>query len=613
MTIGAGKRNIEAIYPLSPMQQGMLFHSLYAPESGVYLELLSCTLQGNLDVGAFERAWQRVIDRHPILRSAFAWKSLDNMVQVVQRQTAAPLVVEDWRTAPPVEQERRLEERLRAERVNSFDLSKAPLMRLILLRLADDVHHFIWAHHHILLDGWSLPLVLQEVFALYEADRGGYSLELPPARPFRDYIAWLQQQDLAAAAAFWRRELAGFSAPTPLIVDQPIPKISDAPPDTGNATYALLETRLPEPATIALQTLARQHRLTLNTLLQGAWAILLSRYSGEEDVLFGATVAGRPPEIDGVDQMVGLFINTLPVRVQVPSEAPLGVWLQQLQVKQSEQRQYEYSPLVQIQEWSDVPPGAPLFNSLLVFENFPVNESLREQRGSLQIDNISSAESTNYPLTVVAGPGQELTLKIGYDRRRCDADMITRMLGHLRTLLEGFTTGLDRPLADLALLTAEERAQIAARNATAAAFPHNRCVHELFAEQAARTPDAIALIFEDQRLTYAELDRRANQLAQYLRKRGVGPETLVGVCLERSLEMIIAVLGALKAGGAFLPLDPTYPPERLAFMLADAQPAVVLGVGDRGSGVRGQGSEEWDNQLLGSDVAVVIFDISTAP
>jgi amino acid adenylation domain-containing protein len=566
------KRKIETVYPLSPMQAGMLFHSLYAPESGVYFEQYSCTLHGDLDVLAFEQAWQRVVDRHTVLRTAFAWKSLDQMVQMVHQRVKLPLEQQDWRALSPPEQETHLKNFTQQERHRGFDLSRAPLMRLALLRTAEDAHYFVWSLHHALVDGWSLPLLMKEAFAFYEAFRQGQDLHLEPPHAYRDYITWLQRQDLAKAEIFWKQALAGFTAPTPLIVDRPLKNLAGQ-----EERYEELEIRLPVETTATLQSLARRHHLTLSTLVQGAWAILLSRYSGERDVAFGATVSGRPAELPDVETMAGLFINTLPVRVQVPSDVPVVEWLQEFQAQLAEMRQYEYSSLVQIQDWSEVPKGTPLFESILVFENYPVDASPWEQDGSLRIENVRSIEQTNYPLTAISGPGETLPLKMSYDQRRFDADTIRRMLDHLATLLGGLASNPESCIASLPMLTHAERQQLlVAWNTTDMAYPASRCAHELFEAQANRTPGAIAVSFGKELYTYSELNRRANQLAHYLRRRGVGPETMVGLHVERSLEMVIGFLGILKAGAAYLPLDPTYPPERLAFMLEDAQVPILL-------------------------------------
>jgi non-ribosomal peptide synthetase component F len=326
-----------------------------------------------------------------------------------------------------------------------------------------------------------------------------------------------------------------------------------------------------------LQALARQQHLTLNTLVQGAWALLLSRYSGEDDVVFGVTTSGRPAALAGVESMVGLFINTLPVRVEVPGEASLLPWLERLQTQQVEREQYAYSPLLEIQGWSEVPRGRPLFESLIVFENYPVDAALQEQTGSLAMSDMRVFERTNYPLTVLVTPGPALSLRLSYDHRRFEAATIRRLAGHFQTLLEGMVTHPQQRLAALPLLTAAERQQVLlAWNATQAAYPQDACLHELFDAQVARAPEAVAVMCDDQHLTYQAMQRRANQLAHHLHSLGVGPDVLVGLCVERSIEMVVGVLGILKAGGAYVPLDPAYPQERLAYMLHDAKVPLLL-------------------------------------
>ncbi|AFZ11267.1 amino acid adenylation domain protein [Crinalium epipsammum PCC 9333] len=562
------KKNIEDFYPLSPMQQGMLFHSIYAPNSGVYFEQLSCTLNGNLNLELFKQTWQQVIDRHPILRTAFIWEGVKEAVQVVHRQIQLPWQQFDWKDLSATEQQQELENFLQAEEESGFQLNKAPLTRLTLIQVAKDSYYFIWSHHHLLLDGWSTPLLLQEVFTTYSALCKGEQISLPRPRPYRDYIVWLQQQKLGEAECFWREKLKNFTAPTPLSVEMSV--------GSGGEKYDAQQIQLSATATSALQALTRQNQLTLNTLVQGAWALLLSRYSGEKDIVFGTTVSGRPPTLLGADAMMGLFINTLPVRVGVQGEDALIPWLQQLQAQQTEARQYEYTPLLEIQGWSEVPRGVPLFESLLVFENYPLESSLQQPIANLEIQNVRMFEKTNYPLTVIAVPDSELLLKIAYDTRRFDAATITRMLGHIQTLLEGIAVNPHQCLDKLPLLTDAERHQLLIEwNATETDYP-KICIHQLFEAQVEKTPNAVAAVFEDQQLTYQELNIRANQVANYLQSLGVQPDSLVAICVERSLEMLVALLGILKSGAAYLPLDPAYPQERLAFMLEDAQVSVLL-------------------------------------
>ncbi|MBG1243500.1 non-ribosomal peptide synthetase [Nostoc sp. NZL] len=564
-------KNIEDFYPLSPMQQGILFHALYTPKSGVYCEQFSCNIHGHLNISLFKQAWQQVVERHQILRTSFIWEGLKEPAQVVHKQVGLPWEQQDWQGLTSVAQQERMEDFLKVERERGFELSQPPLMRLSVIQLGENDYRFIWSHHHLLLDGWSSSLLLNEVFALYKGFTQGENLSLERPRPFRDYIAWLQQQDLADAEIFWRQRLKGFSTLNSFRVDR---KTDNLVSQSNN--YDTQHVRLSEKETSALQQFARQQQFTLNTLLQGAWAILLSRYSGEHDVNFGAIVSGRPPTLAGTESMVGLFINTLPMRVCIHPEESLLPWLKRLQTEQIEARQYEYSPLVKVLGWSDMPNGLPLFESIFNFQDYSTDFFAQQQFDNLQISNFCNFAHTHYPLTVSVEVDSELLLEIEYDRQRFDSATITRMLEHLQTLLAGMVANPKQRLADLPLLTAQERHQLLVEWNNTQADYSQICIHQLFEAQVERTPDAVAVVFEQVQLTYRELNQRANQLANYLQKQGVGPEVLVGICVERSLDMIIGLLGILKAGGAYVPLDPTYPQERLALMLKDTQVSVIL-------------------------------------
>ncbi|MBW4500877.1 MAG: amino acid adenylation domain-containing protein [Scytonema hyalinum WJT4-NPBG1] len=565
-------KNLEQFYPLSPMQQGILFHTLYAPKSGVYVEQLSCDIQGNLNISLFQQAWQQLVERHPILRTSFIWEGIKEPVQVVHKQVQLPWQQQDLSKLEFIEQQERIETCLVVEREIGFEISQAPLMRLTLLQLAEKHYKFIWSHHHLLLDGWSSSLLLQQLFACYQALSQGKDIQLQKARPYRDYIAWLQTQDLSSAETFWQRYLKGFTTVTSLGIDQ---NFGNQISESKNYNTQLL--RLSNTETAALQSLARQQQLTLNTIVQGAWAILLSRYSGENDIVFGGVVSGRPTTLTGVESMVGVFINTLPVRIDLNTQEFLIPWLKQLQIQQNEVRQYEYTPLIEIQKWSEIPTGQPLFETIFNFQNYPIKSSLQESIDNLKIFNINGFIHPHYPLNFSVQVDSELSLEIFYDRHRFDDDKIARMLGHLQTLLLGMVANPQQRLGELPLLRATERYQLLEEwNNTQVDYPQDQCIHQLFEAQVEKTPDAVAVVFENQQLTYRELNTKANQLAHYLQKLGVKPEVLVGICVERSVEMVVGLLGILKAGGAYVPLDPSYPHERLAFMLKDAKVPVVL-------------------------------------
>jgi thioesterase domain-containing protein len=442
------------VYPLTPMQQGMLFHTLLAPGSGIYIEQIMGDIQGTFDVPAFARAWRRALERHTILRSSFHWGPSESMVQVVHQEAKLPLERLDWRTLSTAEQHARFDTLLAEERSRGFDLTRAPLLRLFLMHTADDAHRFLLTYHHVVLDGWSVALLFKELFTVYGADIRHEDLVLPPVRPFGEYIAWLQAQDLGTAETFWRKRLAGSAAAS----TAPLPALQRASSlTTGASQPAEGEARLSTQTTTALRSLARLQRLTLNTIVQGAWALLLSGYAQQEEVMFGVTVAGRPPALTGIERMIGLFINTLPLRVHVDPQSRVVEWLRHLQNQASAARQYDYSPLVQIQRWSGRPRGAPLFETILAFENYPVDTALHERPGGVLIHNIRSIEHINYPLAIVAVPGPQLQLRIVYDAARFEPVATERLLDDLRLLLEHIATDPDQRLANLSLLATPQR------------------------------------------------------------------------------------------------------------------------------------------------------------
>jgi amino acid adenylation domain-containing protein len=566
MLLGAHP-TLQDVYPLSPMQQGILFHSLLKPATGEYVEQFSSILRGRLNVAAFELAWQQVVERHPALRTSFVWDGLDEPLQIVHETAALSLQQFDWREMPPVEQRERFRDFIEEEtQAGKFDLSATPLMRIFLFRLAEEVHHFVWSFHDIVIDGWSAPLILEEVSAGYEAINRSGQAERFTAHPYRDFIEWQQSQDHSDAETFWRQVLAGFSEPTRLARASTV-KDSTVHPET----YRQQRVLLPKALMSALQTLARQQQLTLNTLMQGAWALLLNRFTGNEDVLFGSVVSGRPPELPGVESTVGVFINTLPVRARVPREGSLGAWLRELQAQQVEARRYEFTPLVQIQRWSRIPHGQRLFESILAFVNYPAESEgfWNEKDWHLQ--------KSGYPLFFVIRPGAELLLEITYGSLYFTDQAVGQMLSYFRMYLEMMVENATQSLARFDLLTADDRDLLLnVWNETTENFPLDTCFHNLFEAQAERTPDRVAVLSEGRRLTYSELNRRANRLARALVRRGVGTDVVVALLAERGIDFLTAMLAIFKAGGAYLPVDPLSPPGRLAQVLERSAASLAL-------------------------------------
>lgn len=443
--------DIEDIYELSPMQQGILFHSLYSQSEGMYFHQLAWTFEGALNVDAFEQAWHRVVARHPVLRSSFHASELEKPLQVVRSTVELPWEELSWEGATELEERRSLF--LQEDRSQGFELDEAPLMRCTLIHLGPERYEFIWSLHHLLLDGWSMAIVLKEAFEFYEAIARGKDLYLPPPLPFRDYILWLQEQDLSKAEAFWQQTLQGFKVPTVM------PYIQR--PTSDRADYQEQHFNLPEDTTKALQSSSQANGLTLNTLLQSAWALVLSSYSGESDVVFGVTVSGRPPSLARIESMVGVSIATLPARVTLPElseTAPgeLWSWLRELQALQVEGQQYSFMPLVDIQSLSEVPQGMPLFESILIFQNYPTGAT-GNNLGDLRVSQIKGTGHSNYPLTVMASPGTELSVRLKYDRSRFDQKTIASLAADLRSLLEAIaanqTTNIAEAMASLPKLS----------------------------------------------------------------------------------------------------------------------------------------------------------------
>ncbi|NMZ19529.1 non-ribosomal peptide synthetase [Pseudomonas rhodesiae] len=543
---------IADLYPLSPMQQGMLFHSLYEPEAQAYINQLRLDIEG-LDLLAFGRAWQAALDRHDILRSSFHWLGLHSAHQLIQRHVDLQLqVIEDTGAD--------LDALAEAERDKGFALDAAPLFRLMLVRGAGHGWHLIFTSHHILMDGWSNAQLLAEVIAHY----AGHAVPAP-AGQFRDYLGWLQQQP--SGEAFWKAALAPLEAPTLLADALRVPANG-----TGMADYPMV---LDADFTRALGEFARARKVTLNTVLQGAWALLLQRYTGQACVAFGATVAGRSAPLPGIEQQLGLFINTLPIVSAASPSQSAADWLSALQTLNLSLRDHEHVPLYDIQGWAGQ-QGA-LFDTLLVFENFPVAEALKQGApAGLTFGPLHNHERTHYPLTLGIELGASLRLEFSYDRARLSAEQVGRLGANLRHLLVQLLADAQAPLGSLQLLAPDTRRELLARSQSAAAAQSRARVHERIAAQAASTPDALAVQAANEQLSYAQLNARANRLAHRLLELGVAPGQRVGLACRRGPQLIVSLLAVLKSGAAYVPLDPKYPAERLAYMLADSRLNLLL-------------------------------------
>jgi len=439
----------------SHLQQGILFHSLYHQNSSLYCQQKVFTLQGYLDVAAFKEAWQIVVNRHDSLKTAFIWENLSSPLQVVQNAIALSWIEKNWCDLSSIEQGEQLDIYLQQDLQVGFSLDNAPLMRMALFQIATDKYQLLWSHHHLLLDGWCNSVILKEVFTVYQALCEQQNINLPPSPCYEDYISWLQQQDNSQAQSFWYQALNEVKTPTRWGIEQ----VSQSA-DQQQQEYAYEQFELPSQTLNVLNTWAKYHRLTVNTLIQGSFALLLSRYSGEEDVVFGGTVSGRPPELEGVESMVGLLINTIPVRVKVSGAVSLIDWLQQIQMEQIQRLEYQYNSLVQIQQWSQITGGSPLFESFIAVENYPVDASLLSGDGSIKILDCSSSSRTNYPLSVTVELSSSVLVVMTYDPQKFEMTAICQILNQFQELLSTLPAYETACLSDIPITTTVETQQL---------------------------------------------------------------------------------------------------------------------------------------------------------
>ncbi|WP_328562795.1 non-ribosomal peptide synthetase [Streptomyces coelicoflavus] len=565
------RSGLQDILPLTSLQEGLLFHSLYdldAPD--VYVSQHILDIEGPLDTGLLRSAVETLLVRHATLRVGFRHDGLSTPVQIVPRSVPAPWSELDLTDVPDdATRTARSEERIRTDRETRFDPAAPPLLRFTLVRTGAQRFRFALTYHHLLFDGWSLSILLNELFALYA--NGCDVAALPPVAPYRTFFGWLAAQNRDEARAEWTAALAGLDEPS---LFAPAGQRGDAEPGLPER----IDFGLTEESTAALTARARAHGLTVNTLVQGAWSLLIAQLLGRDDVAFGVTVSGRPPEIPGVENMVGLFINTVPLRLALRPAETAADMLTRLQRTQAGLLPHQYLGLTDIQ---DAAGHAELFDTVVVFENYPHDagrltqaDSGPAEPGAVRVVAQRTTDHSHYPLTLVAVPGPALRFRLDHRPDVFDHAAATTLGERLVCVLEGLLAVPDRPVGRIDVLTGTERARLLAPPTPAGA--PGPVLPELFQTQAARTPHATAVVFEDEHTTYADLNARANRLARLLTERGAGPDQLIAVALPRSTELVVALLAVLKAGAAYLPIDPDYPADRITFMLTDADPLLLI-------------------------------------
>ena len=566
---GKKSKDIVAIYRLSGLQQGMLFHGLYDAAVAAYLEQFSCDLL-DVDLELLNKSWGYVINAHSILRTSFNYDAFKVPVQCVHQTVILPVELFDLRHLVEQEQAATLLEYAAKDRVKGFDFNVVPLMRIALFRLSEDRYRMIWTSHHILFDGWSMPVIMGEFLNAYELLRSGKTVSINEEDRFEDYIRYIDKIDKGEEETYWRTYLKGLHQNTLLPFIGPT-----AERTKGLGVFETLPLQLDAAKSAAIHSFAQQHRLTVNTIMQGVWAYLLHYYTGNDDIAYGVTVSGRPDDMPGIEQRVGMYINTLPLHSKLQREQGVAEWLQQVQGEQVDSRHFQYTPLQVIQDWSGI--KGDLFDTMLTFENYPVDKLVASKKWSLKVENVQVNEHTNYPLSILVENAAEISIRFSYNALLLPEDQINSVCQHFENILLQITRQPGMLVSGLDPLSAAEKNELLERfNDTLVPYPANKNLVDLFEDQVLKTPDGVAVIDGRQQLTYQQLNERSNQLAHCLFSKGIKAGSLMPLCMERSIDLVVAILGILKTGATYVPVDAAYPEERIRFMLKDTGGKLLL-------------------------------------
>ncbi|MCP4219489.1 MAG: amino acid adenylation domain-containing protein, partial [bacterium] len=580
------KRNIKDILGLTPMQEGLLFHYLSSPQKDFYFEQLCLNLSGPIDFDTMKHAWNDVVEQNDMLRTLFKWDNVKHPIQVVLKKHN----VQFHAMLPPDSNEpenetQHLEVIKTSDRERAFDLQEVPF-RITAGKLGDNRGFMIISHHHILYDGWSNGIIIKEFFEAYNSRLQGKQPAKHSKTQFKHFVKWQKDGDKEKQAAYWKNHLAGYD----LAIELPGKKISSEIKGQTSEVQLRLAADLKEKADL----LVKDQRLTLATLLYTTWGILLQRYTASDDVILGTTVAGRSARVEGIEDMVGLFINTLPLRIQTKDNETVTDLLLQVDRVQKERQEYEHTPLTDIKMYGGMEGRGELFDTILALENYPLDKTLMQEESALCADSFSMQTSTHYDLTVSILLSETIDIMFSHNNAVLDKAVVGQMAQHFKQI---FNTVVHRPehgIATMEMLTEEERHLLLVKFNDTAAEMEDKTIDGVFGEHVAKNPDAIAVsgVVHDHgsgtgadrksfpevavSITYKQLDTQAGELAHRLRSEGVRPDTIVALVRERSVEMIIGIMGILKAGGAYLPIDPKAPAERISYMLMDSTAPLLV-------------------------------------
>ncbi|SDD50974.1 iturin family lipopeptide synthetase C [Paenibacillus sp. CF095] len=570
------KIEIDNIYSLSSMQEGLLFRALVHSGDGEYVLQSEFDVHGHINIEWFRKSFQILVDRHDILRTIFNYKKTNRSLQIVLKHRQTAVNVHDLRHLIESETVERIESFQDEDLKKGFDLTKDLLIRCTILHMENERYKLVLTYHHILMDGWCLGVIFNELLQIYHSFKSGLELRLPLAYPYSNFIKWIEEQDKEEASLYWKGLLADYGQPALL------PQAQNR--SLGRYNFQKYSFKLDHLTTNELKVLAQKSQVTLYNIMQTLWGILLQKYNNTTDVVFGAVVSGRPAEVVGVEQIIGLFINTIPIRIRQEDGQTFTELLSQVQRQVAEGNRYEYYPLYRIQ--SDAELKQDLFDHIISFENYPMHQKLQSTDTTIEdvgfrVVDFAMREQTNYDLNIIFIPGEEMKVVMTHNAEVYSIESLKMIEKHFKQLVRAVSADPESLLPDLEIVTDSERqTQLSFVFDSRVTYPENDTLSEIFERQVTKTPDSIAVSYENQNLTYHQLNLRANQLAYILRKKGIGPDKLVALLLDRSLDMIVAILATLKAGGAYVPMDPSFPIDRIHFMLNDSKAEVMITQGD---------------------------------
>ncbi|MBX4266311.1 non-ribosomal peptide synthetase [Clostridium estertheticum] len=563
---------IKKIYPLSPMQEGMLFYKLLGKDKNAYFEQSSFRIIGSLEVELFEKSINKLIERHDVLRTLFIYEDQKRPRQVVLEEAKIKIWFEDISSLTSSEKIVFIKEFKEKDIDKGFNLLREISIRASTIKIDEENYIFILSFHHIILDGWSLPIIFNDLMCIYNAFKESMPLKLRKVNEYSNYIKWLEKQDKKEALAYWEKYLDGYEE------QAQVSQIDKSFRD-NKYTNSEIKFSIGRELTDKLKNVAEKNKITVNTIFQTAWGILLQRYNNVDDVVFGSVVSGRPAEIDGIENMVGLFINAIPVRIKNTVDKTFIELIKEVHECSIASKKYEYVSLAEIQSSTSL--KQQLIDNIMIFENYPVakysDKSENSKKLELKMELAEAVEQTNYNFNIIAAISDELLIKLSYNACIYDEQYVNRIAGHIKQIIKEVVENPEIKLSEIEMLSEEEKRKILVDfNDTKKEYPKDKTIYELFEDQVEKTPNNIAVVYEDKKLTYRELNEKSNSLARELREKGVKPDSIVAIMVERSLEMMIGIMGILKAGGAYLPMDPEYPKDRIEGMLEDSNTKILL-------------------------------------